>query len=77
LYADNETGPGYHLGFGLSQNGDELLLFSAAGVLIDRIAFGLQIPDYSIGRLADHSWGLQDPRSARATSRSRRVTHTR
>jgi hypothetical protein len=61
LYADNETGPGYHLGFGLSQNGDELLLFSATGVLIDRITFGLQIPDYSIGRLADHSWGLTRP----------------
>jgi hypothetical protein len=60
LYADNESAP-LHLGFGLSQNGDGLYLFSSTGVLLDSIGFGLQIADHSIGRLADHSWGLTRP----------------
>jgi len=48
----------------LSQNGDSLYLFDAAGnggALIDNISFGPQIADFSIGRQADGSWGLCRP----------------
>ncbi len=62
LYADNEvTPPGLHLGFALNQQGDELFLFHTSGRLIDRIAFGPQIADRSIGRLAGGAWGLTMP----------------
>ena len=64
LYADNGPNPAQYLGFGLSQDGDSLYLFDAAGnggALIDSVSFGPQIADFSIGRLADGSWGLCRP----------------
>lgn len=62
LYADNETTPpGLHLGFGLSQQGDGLFLFSPVGRLIDSVSFGPQVADLSIGRLEAGAWGLTRP----------------
>ncbi len=62
LYADNEaTPPGLHLGFTLKQEGDDVSLFSAAGQLVDRVVFGPQLPDLSIGRMADGGWALATP----------------
>jgi hypothetical protein len=62
LFADNDTQPpGFHLGFGLKAEGDDLHLFGADGRLLDSIAFGSQLTDLSIGRLADGSWGLTTP----------------
>src|SRR6185503_6032930 len=62
LYADNETAPpGLHLGFGLNQQGDHLLLFSTTGRLVDAVSFGPQIVDLSIGRLEAGAWGLTRP----------------
>jgi hypothetical protein len=61
LLADNETGPGIHLGFALSQDGDDVLLYLATGALADRVAFGPQLPDLSIGRHTDGHWGLTRP----------------
>lgn len=59
LYGDNATNaPGFHLGFGLGRSGDTLCLWNPNGNLIDSITFGLQIPNYSIGRLSDGIWGL-------------------
>ncbi|HTG45290.1 MAG TPA: lamin tail domain-containing protein, partial [Verrucomicrobiae bacterium] len=53
-------------GFGLKASGDNLYLFNkpaAGGELLDSIAFGLQVPDLSIGRLPDgtNSWRLTLP----------------
>jgi hypothetical protein len=60
--ADNEiTMPGYHLGFGLSQQGETLYLFNAGGQLLDSVTFGLQLPNLSIGRLNDGRWALTQP----------------
>lgn len=60
--ADNEvTQPGFHLGFALSQQGEMLYLFDARGQLLDAVAFGLQLPNLSIGRLADGQWRLTQP----------------
>ena len=62
LYADNDSSPaGFHLGFALNEAGEEISLYGANGRLIDSIAFGPQIADYSIGRLADGSWALCVP----------------
>jgi hypothetical protein len=65
IYADADTSsPGLHLGFAMSQNGDQLYLTGSpetGGILIDSITFGLQIADFSIGRLADGKWALTKP----------------
>ena len=65
LVADERTNtPGLHLGFALRQTGDALHLYDAparGGVLLDSVRFGLQVPDLSLGRLADGSWVLARP----------------
>ncbi|MBN2505174.1 MAG: lamin tail domain-containing protein [Verrucomicrobia bacterium] len=62
LFADAEaTPPGLHLGFTLRQEGDDLHLFGADGRLLDSLAYGVQLPDYSIGRDADGVWVLNIP----------------
>ncbi|MBN2507718.1 MAG: lamin tail domain-containing protein [Verrucomicrobia bacterium] len=62
LYADAAASPpGYHLGFTLQQSGDDVSLFDAQGQLLDAVAFGPQVRDASIGRLADGTWALTVP----------------
>lgn len=62
LYADSETTPpGYHLGFALGKEGESVFLFTQSGQLLDSVVFGLQVPDFSIGRLNDGSWALCRP----------------
>src|SRR5205823_6006392 len=52
LYADNDsTPPGYHLGFALKSTGDEVFLTLPNGMTADSISFGMQLADFSIGRL--------------------------
>ncbi len=64
-FGDSETNAGgLHLGFALKQSGGALYLFDPAsrgGQLLDSVRFGMQVPDLSIGRLADGSWGLTQP----------------
>ncbi len=55
---------GRHAGFSLNASGDEVYLFAPAGNgggLIDSIEFGIQLPDYSIGRGDDGRWTLTQP----------------
>ena len=65
LIADSDfLSPGTHLGFSLKQEGDSLYLFDriqSGSAEIDSISFGPQVPDASIGRLNDSSWGLCVP----------------
>ena len=66
VYADSSSAvPQPRTGFGLKQGGDTLTLTkpaAAGGVLADSVAFGAQIPDYSIGRrVADGQWDLCRP----------------
>lgn len=65
LIGDSETNaPGLHLGFGLNADGDRLHLFQSAvggGALLDSVEFGVQIPDYSIGRTREGGWVLGVP----------------
>ena len=65
LYADSAFGAGgLHTGFALKQSGEAVLLYDAparGGGLLDAVAFGLQIPDASIGRAEDGNWVLCRP----------------
>ena len=62
LYSGNEDGSGgLHLGFRLSGSGDSLFLSDAHTNRLDSVTFGPQLPDLSIGRLADGSWVLNIP----------------
>ncbi|MDB6071824.1 MAG: hypothetical protein JWL81_2995 [Verrucomicrobiales bacterium] len=57
--------PGVHLGFKLSGNGGSVVLSkpqAAGGALMDRVDYGLQIPDKSISRISPTlAWGLSVP----------------
>lgn len=53
-----------NLPFALNQDGDGLYLFDRAsngGALLDSVEFGRQLPDRSIGRLANGQWALTTP----------------
>ncbi len=65
VYGDSGTGGAYlHTGFSLKDTGDDLYLYDRTnngGALLDSVSFGLQLPDFSIGRLSGGSWGLCRP----------------
>lgn len=63
LYADIANGTsGIHTGFMLDGDGDDLYLFDNNGMLVDKIIFGLQLEDKSIGRVGrDGNWTLTKP----------------
>ena len=49
------------LGFALKAEGDDVHLTDPTGRLVDSIVFGLQIDNYSVGRLANRQWALNLP----------------
>lgn len=58
-----DANPG-HTGFGLAKSGGGVYLFDApsrGGTLLDQVVYGAQLPDLSIGRLANGEWGLMPP----------------
>ncbi|HKX62668.1 MAG TPA: lamin tail domain-containing protein, partial [Verrucomicrobiae bacterium] len=67
VWCDNETNaPGLHAGFALDNDGQTVALFTLRTngyVLADSVSFGLQIPDFSIGRSTDGTggWVLTHP----------------
>ena len=64
VFADNNNTPGVHLEFTLSAEGETLYLYNSVargGALLDTLSFGLQLNNYSVGRLADGSWNLCQP----------------
>lgn len=63
VYADSESGPGVHLGFGLNGRGESVSMYDPAGTLVDSIVFGPQVPDFSIGRTGagGTTWSLNQP----------------
>ncbi len=65
LYGGTDaTSPANHLGFAFGTNGDSLYLYNSlanGGGAVDSVTFGMQLPDRSIGRLADGTWGLTTP----------------
>ena len=64
--ASTSSGPILNTGFGLKANGDSVYLFKKladGGGVLDARSFGLQTPDYSIGRIpsAGTNWNLTLP----------------
>ena len=65
VWCDKSTNaPGWHTGFGLGNQGDQVALYAADGVTrLDAVTFGLQLPDVAIGRVPDATgaWTLSAP----------------
>ena len=57
--SDNES-PGLHAGFKLNSDGESVILYDSAGIRADAVTFGLQIADYTIGRMSGE-WILTTP----------------
>ena len=49
------------VGFAIKREGDDISLTDPSGRLVDSIVFGMQIDNYSIGRLANQQWALTVP----------------
>ena len=58
--AATNTTPGLHAGFALSKDGETISLYNAATNRVDAITLGLQISNYSVGRISN-SWTLNLP----------------
>ena len=64
VWADDLTdAPGLHAGFALGRTGETVLLFDSQTNRVDAISFGLQLADYSIGRVdpGTGAWELTEP----------------
>ena len=59
--------PGLHAGFALDAHGQSVLLYDAQTNRVDAVTFGLQIPDYSVGRVGPDGadWQLTLPTPGR------------
>ena len=67
MRTDGGTASDPHLGFGLKTEGDGVYLYDKAGVLVDSVEFGLQLPDLSIGRVGPlGEWRLTVPTFGKA-----------
>jgi hypothetical protein len=56
----NHEAPGLHAGFALGRNGETVSLYDANTNRVDALTFGLQLPDYTVGRVGDE-WRLTVP----------------
>jgi len=66
VYANSQDATsGFHLGFALGQQGDEIYLLQPAasgGAVLDSVKFGLQLANLSIGRMGNSGdWRLTQP----------------
>ena len=66
LLADSNQTPGLHVGFSLRREGEGVYLYAplpgGQRAEVDSVQFGLQIPDFSIGRVGpDAQWALTVP----------------
>lgn len=58
--AATNTTPGLHAGFNLAREGETLSLYNTATSRVDAITIGLQLSNYSVGRLGA-GWALTQP----------------
>ncbi len=62
LLADDRETPGIHVGFALRSEGEGVYLFRPDGEPIDAVEFGMQVTDFSIGRVGPAGqWQLTTP----------------
>jgi len=69
----NSLVPGLRAPFGLGRNGDTLQLYDANTNRADAIGFGVQLPTYTIGRIAG-AWRLNQPTPNAANSAATTAT---
>ncbi len=61
VWCDSATNlPGLHTGFALDRDGETVSLFDAGTNRVDAVTFGVQLTDYSIGRIGEQ-WQLTVP----------------
>ena len=61
VWADtNNAAPGLHTGFALDRDGETISLFNASTARVDSVTFGLQVGDFSVGRIGG-AWNLNAP----------------
>lgn len=58
--ATTNTTPGLHTGFSLGKNGETVSLYDAATNRVDALTYGLQLTNYSVGRISGN-WTLTTP----------------
>ncbi|MGC3961266.1 MAG: lamin tail domain-containing protein [Verrucomicrobiota bacterium] len=58
--ATTNTTPGLHTGFSLDKDGETVSLYDANTNCIDALTYGLQLADYSVGRI-NGNWTLTTP----------------
>lgn len=63
VWCDSQTNaPGLHTGFALGRKGESLFLYDSFTNRMDAFSFGLQLPNYTVGRVGpDASWQLTLP----------------
>lgn len=63
VWCDSQTNaPGLHSGFNLGRNGESLFLYDAATNRVDAFSFGLQLTNYTVGRVGPAAaWQLNVP----------------
>jgi hypothetical protein len=67
--AITNTTPGIHTGFALGRTGETISLYNGATSRVDAVTFGLQAPDYTLGRIgADWSLNTPTPGAANAAA---------
>lgn len=78
IWCDVRTNePGLHAGFGLAREGTTVFLFDDHTNRVDAISFGLQLPDYAIGRTGrEPDWDLTEPTPGHPNEPARLATAT-
>jgi len=63
IWCDSQTNsPGLHAGFNLARKGESLFLYDALTNRIDAFSFGLQLTNYTVGRIGPSAtWQLTTP----------------
>src|SRR5207302_8500066 len=63
VWCDSATSvPGLHSGFTLGRKGENLFLYDAATNRVDAFSFGLQLTNYTVGRIGPGAtWQLTQP----------------
>lgn len=63
VWCDSDTNsPGLHAGFNLGRKGENLFLYDAMTNRVDALSFGLQLTNYSVGRVgSSENWQLTLP----------------
>jgi hypothetical protein len=60
VWCDSAATPGIHTGFALDRNSETVLLYNSVTSRVDGVTYGLQVTDYSIGRIGTE-WQLNLP----------------